>query len=239
MFLSLLLMGGDLIALHAGGLTLRLVFPVLMLAFAFLFQRIGLHIVFDRTLAFLFFLLSVAAAASVGGTLDVVKSIGYTIWILFDFFVIVGLPYNFAKLYPAELTLKLWFVVYRIHAGLLLVELLRNVLLYHSTDRPHLWFYETSYLAIFMTGYFGSALFMLLRHGRTYGWEFFLSLVCIAAAAFLMAFFSIFLALQLESTFLRYYLWTPLGLGLGILARSQAQAAPKEDYAPLPAPAPA
>ena len=48
-----------------------------------------------------------------------------------------------------------------------------------------------------------------------------------AAAAFFMAFFAIFLALQFESTFLRYYLWTPLGLGLGTWARMQRSASPE------------
>ena len=198
MFLSLLLIGGDLVAVHAGGLTLRLVFPILMLAFAFLFQRIGTAITFDRTLGFLFFLLAVAASISILGTLDVVKSVGYTVWVFFDFFIIIALAYNFAKLYPALLTLKLWFLVYRIHTALLLLELLRNIVLRHSLDRPHLWFYESSYLAIFMAGYFGSALFMLLREGRPYLRDFIIATVGMFATTSATGLFAMLFAVLLN-----------------------------------------
>ena len=197
-FLSLLLIGGDTIALRVGGMTLRIVFPLLMMSFAFLFQRIGGGARLDRGLSFLFFLLAVAAAASVVGSLDPVKSVGYTIWVFFDFFVIITLTYNFAALYPPALTLKLWFLIYRIHAVLLLVELMRNLLFSHSRWRPHLWFYETSYLAIFMAGYFGCALFMWLRNGKPYLWDFLLSLVAMIALSSATALFALLLAVLLN-----------------------------------------
>jgi hypothetical protein len=198
MFFSLLLIGGDVIAVRVGGLTLRVVFPLLMVSFAFLFQRAGGQIAFDRILIFLFFLLALTGAASVGVSLDPVKSIGYTIWVFFDFFVIITLTYNFAKLYPAEVTLDVWFLVYRIHAVLLLLELLRNVVFLHSLDRPRLWFYETSFLAIFMAGYFGSALFMLLRCGKHYRLDFFLSLFAMVALTSATALFALLFAVLLN-----------------------------------------
>lgn len=198
MFLSLLLIGGDVIAVRVGGLTLRVVFPLLMMSFAFLFQRIGGRIALDRRLTILFFVLALAAAASVMGSLDPVKSVGYTIWVFFDFFVIITLTYNFAALYSPALTLKLWFLIYRIHAVLLLAELMRIVFLQHSVVRPHLWFYETSFLAIFMTGYFGAALFMLLRSGKSYLWDFLLSLVAMIALSSATGFFAMLLAVALN-----------------------------------------
>jgi O-antigen ligase len=57
------------------------------------------------------------------------------------------------------------------------------------------------------------------------------------AAAYFMSFFAIFLALQFESTFLRYYLWTPLGLGLGVLAQTKKPPMTKPTQVPLQAPA--
>lgn len=198
MFLSLLLIGGDRIAVRAGGVTLRLVFPLLMAAFAFLFQRIGAKIIFDRTLAFLFFLLALAATASIAGSLDIVKSVGYTVWVFFDFFVIISLAYNFARLYSAEFTLNLWFLIYRIHAVLLLLELMRNAVFLRSLERPHLWFYETSFLAIFMAGYFGSALFLLLRCGKKYRWDFILSLFAMVALTSATALFGMLFAVVLN-----------------------------------------
>ena len=198
MFLSLLLIGGDLIAIRVGGLTLRVVFPLLMMSFAFLFQRIGGRIVLDRHLTLLFFVLSLAAAASVMSSLDPVKSVGYTIWVFFDFFVIITLAYNFGALYSPILTLKLWLLIYRIHALLLIVELVRNIALRHSVERPHLWFYETSFLAIFMAGYFGCALFLLLRTGKSYLWDFILSLVAMIALSSATALFAMLLAVLLN-----------------------------------------
>jgi O-antigen ligase len=223
MFFSLLLIGGDLIALHAGPLTLRVVFPLMMVCFAFLFQRIGGHIVFDRPLAFLFFLLSVAAAASIQSSLDPVKSIGYTVWVLFDFFIIIGLVYNFAKLYPPELTLGMWFLVYRIHVVLLYLELMRNIVFRHSLERPHIWFYESSYLAIFMAGYFGSALFMFLRCGKPYRRDFIISILGMLATTSATGFFAMIFAVALNFLVARQrtklLLVTALCLGgfLGIL----------------------
>ena len=198
MFFSLLLIGGDNMAIRVGGMTLRLVFPVLMLAFAFLFQRVGGNAAINRPLAFLFFALATAAATSVMASLDPVKSIGYTIWVFFDFFVIVTLTYNLAKLYPPALTLKLWFVIYRIHAVLLLLELIRNIAVTHTALRPHLWFYETSFLAIFMTGYFGSALFLLLRNGKSWLGDFLLSLVAMLALTSATGLFAMLLAVLLN-----------------------------------------
>ena len=110
MFFSLLLLGGDLIAIQAGGLTMRLVFPLLMAALGFLYLQRATAITFPLGLSALFFLLAIAGAISTINSLAVVKSIGYTIWIFFDFFVIIMLCYNLARLYSPEKILSLWFL---------------------------------------------------------------------------------------------------------------------------------
>jgi hypothetical protein len=52
-----------------------------------------------------------------------------------------------------------------------------------------------------------------------------------------MGFFSTLLALQLDGTMLRYYLWSPLGLALGVIA--QMRSVPVTDpVSRLPAPVP-
>ncbi|HWY61220.1 MAG TPA: O-antigen ligase family protein [Rhizomicrobium sp.] len=197
MFSSLLLIGADRIAIIAGGLTLRLVFPLLMLTFGFLFMQRGGAIAFDKTLSLLFLLLAIAGALSVIHSYDVVKSIGYTIWVLFDFFLIIALSYNFAKHYPPVQVLKIWFLVYRIHVVALLAEVAWNVS-HGALGRPHLWFYESSYLAIFMSGYFGSALYMFLSRGRQCAPDFALSLVGMLATTSATGMFGMVFAVLLN-----------------------------------------
>lgn len=175
-FLSLLLIGADILAIRSGGLTLRVAFPVLMAAMAFLYLKHQDRIYFDKGLTFCFMALAIAGAASIPGSYDATKSIGYTVWVLFDFFVIVTLAYNLARRLEPVTLLSIWFLIYRIHVGLLFCEIAFN-LAHGSIGRPRVWFYESSFLAIFMMGYFGAALYMFLRHGRRWGFDFALSLI--------------------------------------------------------------
>lgn len=193
MFLSLLLLGGDLIAIQAGGLTMRVVFPLLMSAFAFLYVRQASAIAIPTHLSVLFFLFAIAGAISTGNSLAVVKSVGYTIWVFFDFFVIIVLCYNLARLYPPEKVLSLWFMVFRIHVFLVIPEFVLG-LMQHRFERPHLWFYETSYMAIFLTSYFGSALYMMLREGKRYALDFGLAVLVMLITASATAIFGIIFA---------------------------------------------
>src|SRR4051812_8923526 len=70
LFLALLLIGADRFAIRPGGLTLRVVFPVLIMAFSFLYMRLNKSIVFDKPLALLFFAWGLAGAASSVGSYD-------------------------------------------------------------------------------------------------------------------------------------------------------------------------
>jgi len=151
-----------------------------MTAAAFLFQRMGGKIKFDRTLCALFIALAVTGAISVIESYDPIKSIGYTVWVLFNFFVIISLCYNFARSEPAEDVLYLWFLIYRIHVVLILLQLGLGIA-QHMLVRPYVWFYEASYLSIFMIGYFGAALYLTLERGRRYALDLFLSTIGLLA----------------------------------------------------------
>lgn len=208
MFFSLLLLGGDKLALTAGGLTLRLVFPLLMATFFFLYKQRGGMIAFDRSYAALFLALAVAGALSTLNSLAPSKSIGYTIWVLFDFIIIISLCYNFARLYPPEAVLSTWLWTFRIHGALILLTL---PLTLRAGARPSLWFYETSYLAIFMTAYFGSALYLLLRSGRRYAWDLVLSTLSMGALASGTAMIGLLLCIALNILVARQRLKLLLG----------------------------
>lgn len=193
-FLSLLLIGADLVAIHVAGLTLRLVFPVLMTSFALLYLQKGEKIRIHSALLLLFGLLALAGAASTLNSLEPVKSVGYTIWVLFDFLAIITLGYNFTRLYPAATSLSVWFLVFRIHVFMVVAEIAWNLITGTSSlsNRPHLWFYEPSYLAIFLVGYFGASLYLLLEVGKPYRFDFFLSLVGLLATTSATGLFGIF-----------------------------------------------
>lgn len=222
MFFSLMLLGGDLIAINAGGLTMRLVFPLLMTAFGFLWLRRRADIAIPKYLSALFFLFAIAGAISTANSLAVVKSVGYTIWIFFDFFVIIVLCYNLARLYPPDKILSLWFMVFRVHVVLVMAELVLY-LAQHRFERPHLWFYETSYMAIFLTAYFGSALYMMLREGKAWALDFAMSVVVMliisSATAIFGIIFSVIFNFLVARQRMKLLLWS-LGLGalfLGIM----------------------
>lgn len=192
-FLSLLLIGADRFALHVG-IHLRVVFPVMMVAVGFLYLQKGNAIAFSLPLGVMFFLLAVAGTLSTLKSVDPAKSIGYTVWVLFDFFVILALTYNFAKLYPARLILSIWFLVFRIHILLMATEIGLG-LAHHNLQRPQTWFYEPSYFAIFLTGYFGTSLYLLLAKGRPYLLDMCLSTVGLFAMGSATAIFGVLLAI--------------------------------------------
>jgi O-antigen ligase len=203
--------GADRLGIRLGGLNLRVTFPVLMAAFGLLYLRDKAAIAIPRLLSALFFLLAIAGAISTINSLVVTKSIGYTIWVFFNFFVIIVLGYNLARQYPAEKVLSLWFMIFRIHVALVFLDTARNVAM-GNFERSFLWFYEPSYLAIFLTAYFGSSLYMLLRVGRAYALDFALATLVILFTASATGMFGIAFAVLLNLIVarqrLKLFLWS-------------------------------
>ena len=117
---------------------------------------------FDRTLSLLFGGWCIAAALTAINSYDLTASLGYTAWIAFDFLLVIGVSYNVALRIDSESLMDMWILVFRIHVVLLGIELVvRHVLgLSSGASRPHLWFYEPSYVAIFLGGYLTSALYL-------------------------------------------------------------------------------
>lgn len=196
-FAALLLLGADQLAIKVGGLSLRLAFPMLMLSWCFLYYQMKGEIYFDRTLAWLFYVFAFVGACSSFRSFDSTKSIGYTIWVLFDFFVIIGICYNFARNYQPKIVLSIWLSVYRLHAILIFLELGYG-LTTHNLSRPKLWFYETSYLAIFMSGYFGAALYLYLRRKSEYRFDFLLATAAIVTTTSATGMFGVVFAVALN-----------------------------------------
>ena len=212
-FLSLLLLGGDRIAINTGGITLRVVFPIMMTAWGFLYLNFEKEITFNKVLCVLFFLFATAGALSVVKSYAPGKSVGYTIWVLFDFFVLISLFYNFAKNYSAKLTLSIWLFVFRIHTALIVLSTIWG-LATHTLNRPRLWFYEPSYLAVFMSAYFGSSLYLLLSKGRKYWLDFALSVLALLIITSATGIFGVLFAIALNFVVARQRLKLLLGSAL-------------------------
>ncbi len=222
MTLSLLTLGSDELAVQVGGMTLKIVFPLLMAAFAALYIRRSKAITFDLTLGILFSLWAMAGLASTFQSYQPVKSLGYTTWILFNFFVIIGLCYNLAREYGPKVALAVWFLVFRIHAFLIFAEIAFKIVS-RNFSRPSLWFYEPSYLAIFMTAYFAAALYMFLRQPRTYRLDFFLAttsmLAITSATGMLGLIFAVLLNFVIARQRIKLLIWSSVAVAafLGIL----------------------
>jgi len=196
-FVSLLLLGADELAIRVAGLSIRLAFPALLVGCLFLYFQMKEAVAFDKILAWLFFAFALAGACSTFRSYAPTKSIGYTIWVLFDFFVIIGICYNFARAYAPRTVLSAWLSVFRIHAVLIFLELLWGFATHHPS-RPKLWFYETSYLAIFMSAYFGSALYLYLRKEAGYRFDFYLATIAIIATTSATGLFGVAFAIALN-----------------------------------------
>jgi O-antigen ligase len=220
MFLSLMLIGGDRFAIQLAGLSLRVVFPLLMLALGMLYMLRATAITFPAGLGALFFLFAIAGAISTLNSMVVVKSVGYTIWVFFNFFVIIMLCFNLARLYAPQKILSLWFLIFRVHVFLVIGQLAFG-LAHGHLERPTLWFYEASYMAIFLSAYFGSALYMFLRIGRAYALDlalatFVLLLTASATGLFGMV-FAIFFNFLIARQRLKLLLWA-VGLGAAFVS---------------------
>src|SRR6185437_2911043 len=116
---------------RVAGLSIRLAFPALLVSYLFLYVQMKKEINFDRTLAWLFFSFALAGACSAFRSYAPTKSIAYTVWVLFDFFVIIGICYNFARAYTPRTVLSVWLSVFRIHAVLIFLELLWGFATHH------------------------------------------------------------------------------------------------------------
>ena len=157
----MLLIGGDLLGVGGGGSNIRLVtFTLGATAVTVLLEQGRFY--FDRTLSLLFGGWCIAAALTAINSYDLTASLGYTAWIAFDFLLVIGVSYNVALRIDSESLMDMWILVFRIHVVLLGIELVvRHVLgLSSGASRPHLWFYEPSYVAIFLGGYLTSALYL-------------------------------------------------------------------------------
>lgn len=175
----MILIGGDLLAIGGTGGSIRAVTAPLVIAGAILLAN-PVQLKLDTTATILFGLWMLAGALSISTSYASKTSIAYTAWIAFDYLFIVVVFYNIALRIQSRRLMDLWFLVFRLHVLLLGVELILRVGLNIEGKfglRPHLWFYEPSYVAVFLGGYFMAAIYQLGHGHREYGADVFLAII--------------------------------------------------------------
>jgi len=212
--LSFLFIGGDVLAFRIGGMTFRFVAFTILAAAAMDILRASNRVFYDRGLIAVSSLLTLAACLSISQSYDTVRTIGYTIWMIFSFWVIIPLFFNFARDRPLEETIRVWFGAYRIQIGLLILEIgLRyatGTLALTTLGRPHLWFYEPSYAAIYFSAYLAASLYYVSCGMRRFGWDVIAASVGCLALASTTAIFGFGIAVFLVAM-LSPYRWRMLG----------------------------
>lgn len=203
--LSFLLIGADLLQIRVSGFALKIVILPLFGALMFDLLRTGGGMYLDRRLVLLSGFLTLAACLSLPGSVESAWTLGYTGWLVFTFAVIVPVFYNVARSQPIEETLSLWMWMYRLQAFLIFGEVALRLVFGGISDlRPHLWFYEPSYAAIYFSAYFGAA-FYLMANGIAWARrDVIISLLVAGALVSATAMFAVVIAVAVNFFISRY-----------------------------------
>ncbi len=198
-FLTVVLLTGDVVSFRVAGMTVRLV--VVGLAIMLMIQYIYLRdkLLLDPQLVTRFFLLCLAVSFSMINTIAPLQSIGYIAWIYATVFLVMTPLYNQALWSKSEDSFGIWLLAFRIMGALLILEALffpRGL-----DPRPHLLFYETSYAAMFFNMYFAASLYLALDYAHRYWWDVLFSLLVIVALASATAILGVLICLLLVIPF--------------------------------------
>lgn len=192
-YLSLLLIGADLLAVSPAGLTIRFVtLPILLLWLAFPWRG-RYRIALDLRLMVGPFILLCAMALSIFWSFSPFRSFAYTLWAVFVFVILVPVFSSFAYHASPDVAHRVLVKAFRCYFFCLLAEFIL-INLTGFRDRPHLFFYEPSYAAIFLTGYFSSSVYFWLVTGGKSAWDVIFSLSALALLASVTAAFGILLS---------------------------------------------
>jgi len=188
MLISVLFIGADIWGFDVAGMNIRYIQIFYLFVLCVLLLKKKLLFVFPKPLvAFVFFF-----AVSCLFSIDFLNSMEFFAWLLYNVFVIGGIFYSYIRYYGKQAFVD----IFRLSLFLITVcEVISAVLgnffdvfipffsyqEYKGIVRTALWFYEPSYLATFLSLYFGFAVYRLFVDGdRNYAWDTALALVCLA-----------------------------------------------------------
>ena len=204
-FLSFFLIGGDYISFDVSGLTIRMGAIAIMAAAIFLCYRGLNYIVIDIYFISISIILLLFALISSYYSISTFRSVAYIVWMVFSFYLIVPLFYNFARHNSPNVVFNAWYLTFRLYVVFLFVHLIiiQMGLAGGMGGRPHFWLFEPSYYAIFMSPYIVSSAFLLSQNQKKYIFDFILASLAMALLASMTAIIIFLFALLIWFLFSR------------------------------------
>lgn len=160
--LILLFIGSDLISFKLFEFTIRYINVLITFSFIFLLVKNKLNIYLPKKFVIVCILLTISMILSLPLSYDKTRTIAYTLWFIYTVFIMIPFLYYFASKNNTFHVIILLLITLRIQVFLLFIEL---IYLNYSNEnvRPHLWFYEPSYLAIYFSFYFGVSIYLKIN----------------------------------------------------------------------------
>lgn len=213
-FLSLLFIGADLLAVKTASFTIRVTVLPIFLAWTLMLFSERREFMVERAIALAALLFIGAALLSLPGSYDPFRTFGHVLWVGFSFCVILPLFYSFGTHVDLPSGIHLWFWAFRVQCVLLVVEWAVG-LIGGSDDRPHLWFYEPSYVAICLAAYVGAAMYLAANGVGNARWDLVIALLTIALLASATGLMVVGLAIVLTAVLSKRRRWLVVGAGAG------------------------
>lgn len=158
-FNSLLFVGGDLLSFKFLGLTIRFVNILVLFGFFIAVNNKNFSYNLSKSFFSASILLLTAMTISIANSYDPQKTLAYIFWFLYYIFILIPYYYYYAANNDILKTFRIWIITFRFQILLLLIEAVYSILI-GDFDRPHIWFYEPSYAAIYLALYFGLSLYL-------------------------------------------------------------------------------
>lgn len=164
-FLIFFSMGADLLSIKVMGFTARIsIFPLLI---ACTWVIAGGSPKIDKKFIHIFFLLFIPAALSVINSFNPTKSWAYLLGCFVVFLIMPLCLSNLIHKFGVMESFGLLMGVFRLLALMVIFEFLILTIAMDASHRPHLFFYEPSYAAIFFSCYFSISIFCFFS-GQNY-----------------------------------------------------------------------
>lgn len=205
-FLILLFIGADLLSVKLFDLTVRIVNIFILISFVLILKKNNKNYL-PRKLVISSSLLILAMLLSLPFSYDSQKTIAYIIWFIFFIYIMAPFFYYYSSKNCPIHVLNLWFLTFRIQVVLLVIELIYLAIV-GEVERPHIWFYEPSYAAIYFSLYFGANIYLRLNSNNYRNRDLYFSilglLILVSATAMFALIVGISIAIILSKHKIKY-----------------------------------
>lgn len=229
-FLDMVLIGSDRIAVRVSGMTLRFVQLMLLATFVLIYLNKKFTLV-DLAIFVPFLLANILSTVF---SFALKTSVTYVIWTVFNYIVVYCLFFSWARGKKKEYVLNLWLLSFMIQSIYVLFQYVMGLFdindiffpmqVHLGIYRPAIWFYEPSYLATYFSAYLTISFYLYFNTGapkfKYHAWvAFFCMLIISSTTGYLGIGISIIAAIVFSiTTFkiskLKYMLIAFVGFGV-------------------------